>query len=693
VLLLLGWGGIEAYGRSLVESIVTAETADVPRLVEKLPGYRRWANARLRRYLEESPPDSKEHLHAGLALLPVDGGQVDYLYERLLAAGPADLPVIRDALLGHRDALVGRLWVVLEDEEADEERRFRAACALATYDAMEDEASRKRWQGVSSFVADQLLAAVQSNPSHYDLLLKTLESVGERLLDRLAVFFHSGDPEQADRTWAASILAEYAAGRPEVLTGLLLDADERQFAWLYPKVEAHRERAVALCHETLEAVLGQQKTEVEKERLAKRQANAAVALLRMGQPGRVWPLLKHSPDPRVRSYLIHRLGPLGADAGALVKRLEEEPDVTIRRALILSLGPEEFGLRAFTPKAKWQLVERLRETYRTDADPGLHAAVEWLLRLWFGGPWLRQTDEAWARDRGWREKRLDEIRKELKKDKEKAKPRWYVNGQGQTMVVIPGPVEFLMGSPPAEAGRDRDEVQHRRRIGRTFAIAAKAVTVKDYRAYYKRRFGTDYEYLKERAPSEDCPAHWTTWHMAACYCNWLSEQEQIPEGEWCYETDGKGRVTKLREKYLSLEGYRLATEAEWEYACRAGAVTARCYGESGELLERYAWYAKNAGERSWPVGYKKPNDLGLFDLLGNVYTLCQERFQPYPGAEGDRGIEDKEDTLDILDANTRVLRGGSFVDPASYVRSANRGWFVPASRDDDVGFRLARTLR
>ena len=78
-----------------------------------------------------------------------------------------------------------------------------------------------------------------------------------------------------------------------------------------------------------------------KEKLAKRQANAAVALLKMNQPEKVWPLLKHSPDPRVRSYLIHRFGPLGADAKAIVKRLDEEPDITIRRALILSLG--EYG--------------------------------------------------------------------------------------------------------------------------------------------------------------------------------------------------------------------------------------------------------------------------------------------------------------------------------------------------------------
>ena len=89
----------------------------------------------------------------------------------------------------------------------------------------------------------------------------------------------------------------------------------------------------------------------KRERLAKRQANAAVALLRADRPEKVWPLLKRTPpdDPRTRSYLIHRLGPLGADAGAIVKRLDEEPDITIRRALILSLG--EYGEKDLSPDA------------------------------------------------------------------------------------------------------------------------------------------------------------------------------------------------------------------------------------------------------------------------------------------------------------------------------------------------------
>jgi eukaryotic-like serine/threonine-protein kinase len=169
----------------------------------------------------------------------------------------------------------------------------------------------------------------------------------------------------------------------------------------------------------------------------------------------------------------------------------------------------------------------------------------------------------------------------------------------------------------------------------------------------------------------------------------LSKQEDLPE---CYETDAKGQVTRLKEKYLSLTGYRLPTEAEWEYACRAGAVTSRSYGETEELLGKYGWYQGNSKVRTWPVGSKQPNDLGLFDMHGNVWTWCQERYKGYPAPQDGGIFEDKEDILSISSTISRVLRGGSFVVLPVYVRSANRNWNAPPDRTSNVGFRPARTF-
>src|SRR5262245_9051799 len=257
------------------------------------------------------------------------------------------------------------------------------------------------------------------------------------------------------------------------------------------------------------------------------------------------------------------------------------------------------------------------------------------------------------------------------------------------MAVIPGPVEFLMGSPETEEGRAAGaETQHRRRIGRSFALAAKAVTKEQF-LRFQPKFSPS---QMMRYPEPTCPIGGVVWYEAAAYCNWLSKEEGIPEEQWCYETDVQGRVTKLKENYLSLTGYRLPTEAEVEYATRAGAVTSQSYGETEELLEKYGWYVKNSKERTWPVGSKKPNDLGLFDLHGNVYTWCQERYQGYPTLKEGAAIDDKEDSLSIKSTDNRVLRGGSFDSQASFVRCAARSGNMPSLRHYSVGLRPARTF-
>jgi hypothetical protein len=215
------------------------------------------------------------------------------------------------------------------------------------------------------------------------------------------------------------------------------------------------------------AVIG----DAAKERLAKRQAAAAVALLRLHEPEKVWPLFKHSSDPQVRSYLVNALAPRGASPAALIKQFEESQEITSRRALLLSLGG--FGKEMLPAEEEQQFSAKLQELYRTADDAGLHAAAEGLLRQWNAKDWLRQSNEQWAKDKAFREQRLESIRKAIAAGlvpsfADTTRAIWYVNSQGQTLIVVPGPVEFTMGSPAADADRVGNEQQHRRRIGRSF---------------------------------------------------------------------------------------------------------------------------------------------------------------------------------------------------------------------------------
>jgi len=448
--------------------------------------------------------------------------------------------------------------------------------------------------------------------------------------------------------------------------------------------------------------------------LAKRQANAAVALLKMNYPEKVWPLLKYTPDsrvkescdPRVRSYIIHRCAPMGADAGVIITHLAMEKDVTIQRALVLSLG--EYNAQGLP--GDWNsLVRQIQDIYRTAPDPGLHGATEWLLCSWNQYPWLKQTNEGWAKDKEKREQTLDDVSTQSRRPAAApegtpaAPPRWYVTDQAQTMVVIPGPVEFLLGSPTTEARRPdgptgKVETQHTKRIMRSFAIAAKEVTMGQFRRFHKDYFQTDYEDGKEASPSDDCPVNTVSWYQAASYCNWLSKKEGIPENQWCYEKNASGKFDEGMQLVPRRAGYRLPTEAEWEYACRAGALTSYSYGESDELLGKYAWYSENARDRGMLPGEPghfgksgltltlKPNDFGLFNMMGNASEWCQSKFEDYKAGED---IEDRER---IENKYARMIRGGAYTYLAGSVRSAYRIWALPSYRYPSIGFRPAKTL-
>ncbi len=283
--------------------------------------------------------------------------------------------------------------MALTPDKGKEPQRLRAAAALAKYDP-----ESGRWGKAGALVGNDL---VRENPVFLGQWSEAFRPIKGSLVSPLSDIYRDHQPERAaERSLATNILADYAADQPKVLADLVMDADEKQFAILFPKLEDRREQGLpGLIGEIDRKLLPYAKDEA-KEKLAKRQANAAVALLRMKRAEKVWPLLKHSPDPRARSYLIHRLYPLGADAKSIVNRLAVEEDITIRSALLLSLG--EFI--ELSPDVRKTMLPKLQDIYHRESDPGLHAAAEWLLQTWKEDRWLKQTNDAWAKDDARREK-------------------------------------------------------------------------------------------------------------------------------------------------------------------------------------------------------------------------------------------------------------------------------------------------
>jgi hypothetical protein len=311
--------------------------ADVPGIIADLKPYRTWVDPLLRVAYAEAKEvgNSQKELHAALALLPVDEIQLNYLKDRLLRADAQEIAVLRQSLAGHADSLVADYWKVLEKPtREDQGKGLQAASALALYDP-----HNPSWGQVCTDVANRL---VSENAYGVAYWIDALHPVSEQLRQPLLTIFGDEKREESERTLAASALAEYLTAQPDQLAELIIDATERQFKALYASVERHSARTAPL----LEAELakkspskdGVEPSDVNNQvwgNFYKRQTNAAVALIRMGRVKRSWPLLKHSPDPTLRSYLIHRLGPLGYETGPWFAQLTQEDDVSTRRALIL----------------------------------------------------------------------------------------------------------------------------------------------------------------------------------------------------------------------------------------------------------------------------------------------------------------------------------------------------------------------
>jgi len=300
-----------------------------------------------------------------------------------------------------------------------------------------------------------------------------------------------------------------------------MDGEQFQFGALFDKLAQHKHEAIPLARAELARHLPESADENQKEALAKRQTNAAVTLLKFGAPDDVWPLFKFTPDPRVRSYVTHWVGPLGVDPLSFVQRLDVEPDVTARRALVLTLG--QFSEAQLPASQRQTVIGKLLEVYEHEPDAGLHAAAEWLLRKWQQGPRIEALLEQLKSDEKHLPARTD------------GKRQWYVNSHKMTFMLVDARQDwFLMGAPESDPDHILDEAPHRVHIGRRLAVAACEVTKSEFDRFRKARPHVPDMSLKAYGKTDDSPQLAPSWYEAAEYCNWLSEQEGIPKAQWCY---------------------------------------------------------------------------------------------------------------------------------------------------------------
>jgi hypothetical protein len=358
--------------------------------------------------------------------------------------------------------------------------------------------------------------------------------------------------------------------------------------------------------------------------------NAAITLLRLQQADDVEPLMTVLGDPTIRTTLLLEVRDFDVPLQTLLETFKRWHDPVARQGILLAMGQyigpelpagEDAALRAL-------VAELLRE--------GRHQA-ERSAAVWLAGRLGRIETTGTSADANRPVPLTADSR--LERD-------WWTTQEGHTMLIMPAPEEIPT-------------------IERDFAISVHEVTIDQF-----RRFRPDASFSLDVAKDAQCPANKVSYFDAIRYCQWLSAQEGIAEDQMCYGPQIDATPPDLSPERLERTGYRLPTEVEWEYVCRAGSTTPWFCGINQPHLEAFAWFEADARERLGPVGLLRPNPYGLFDMAGNAAEWCHAT---------------------VIDGKY-VLRGGAYNSAASTLRSDAR-YTQSATPWSFTGFRIARTIR
>ncbi|HWB11885.1 MAG TPA: SUMF1/EgtB/PvdO family nonheme iron enzyme [Pirellulales bacterium] len=626
---------------NLVNQLWTTDLEHLPALFDQLDLCRDLWKDSVKMAAKDLTSGPGHRLRANLALARYDDSCLEYLQDRLLSASDSEHALAREELRRWREPVAGALWGIALDPRLPAERLVRAAAALALYDP-----SSPRW----SSVVDRLTQAlVDDDPLRIGPWIEALEPVRACLRDPLRLVFADLRAAEEHRQMAASILVQYATSDANFLTqkefvDLVLSANTAQYRLLLPLIEERQEQLAGPMEQVLQEPVP---LRPDNDSLVKRQANAAETLLRYGQVDRFLPLLKSSPDPRLRTELIERIQPAMPDWHDVVDQVGRQRDPVVSQALLLGLDRYHEELSADEIK---QVAERLLPLFESAPDAPVHSGAEWLLVKW---GFVKEVDAIKARLAG----------------QFPDGHGWYINSQFQTMLVIEPPGSFQYGSLKWENGRGSEEPFDVATIDYRFAVSAHEVTRREFRKFPASH---EMEINPRVTPEERCPVNFVSWFDAVGYCRWLSEQERISEQEQCYPPGNRiGPGMELANDHLRRNGYRLPTEREWECVARAGSHSAYFFGTSPARLADYAWYGSNAGDRTWPVGSLRPNPVGLFDIYGNVVEWCN--VEKVVGANCPR-------------------RGGSYNETVRSQRSSMLKTGVAHSGYSTEGFRLVRCL-
>ena len=480
--------------------------------------------------------------------------------------------------------------------------------------------------------AESLVSAVLTAPADavpYAIL--NLEPLKKHALSILEREYQDDQLPLSQRLHAAFAMAAFGPVERDFLVESVASA----------RPDECRNLIAALRLEQKEAVRGmlKQAEKAEKGKDWPQKARLAIVALHLGDSALVQDMLQveNRPDPVERTAFLKTFPTWHGDFTDFLHAVESSDDSAFRSGVCCALAtvPPD----TLSPTEKRACEDALHNWYQGKLDAATHSAAQFVLGQWK----LELPPIAPAMAPG-------------------AGAHWYVNSIGMTLALIPAG-EFFMGSPDSD--RDafaREKPRHRVRITKPFWLGMHLVTVGQFRKFVeetKYDAGTEWQTTATHpSQTDDHPVVSVDWNAAVAFCKWLSRKE--------------GKT------------YRLPTEAEWEYACRAGTQTKRSFGDDESELGEHAWFSMNSYQ-THAVGQKRPNTWGLSDMLGNAWQWCED----WLGADY-YAHSPRDDPTGPTTGSCRVFRGGGWLCPPGRCRSADRDGIQPGFRGGDTGFRVAQ---
>ena len=647
---------LDGKAKAVVSGVLFAEGKALLKALEKSDEFISRTSSIYHQELEMMDKTDPRRVNAILGLRGQDPQLNIELCDHMLNAKVSNLLVIIKRLEPFKKPLVD---IVLDKiKVVDSDGLLRIAGALAI------------WDPDNSGLVDYLPKICEKLIAENKLLLsdwiEVYRPLGDKLYPLLLPKIARKENVASERYFATALCSEFVRNDCSKLFDLML-ACEPQNAILI------MEKMLPLKNEMLQIV---RKTRSESYlaagfeqdlRFQDRQGVAAAIQISLGDDSG---FSVFSSDLTAKSKCMLMLGCLNVAPSRIMDQIKKTSDIASKRSLVIALG--DLSLESVDAKIRNDWSGMFLDMYLNNPDSGLHGALDWLLRKRWG-----------------LEKECDRII-EVLKSKPNIEKKWFVNSMGQTFVVVGGPVRYTMGSPYDEPLRYDSEEYHPRYISKSIAVGQKEVTINEFLALIPEQ-----RYIEKYAKTPDTAMCCISWYDCARYCNLLTEKEfskedcvYLPNEEGLYD-----QGMKIVDEPLKKKGYRMPTEAEFEFFHRGGSTKAFYHGSDYRLLDRYGFFAGNSQNQLWPVGTLRPNDFGLFDTGGNAFEWCLDIYEGYYDLKG----EDEDFFMQLQDRNissniSRCLRSGCFYSEISAVRSADRHNAKPDDRSNSRGLRLVRSL-